>query len=150
MQCMSGRHCRHRDDVDAARLQASGHHRWDRRYFTNCYLFVCMRLSAIYRPSVCVTQIPGEYRINCISLLIHSILRYSGFHILKQCQVLVLGKETVEGARPPGHRAISSLEMLPPEQHPQKVAISQEMPITFSLQEGEISTPAPLQSIVPK
>ena len=28
----------------------------------------------IYRPSLCITQIPGEYRINCISLLILSIL----------------------------------------------------------------------------
>ena len=84
-------------------------------------------------------------QLHNISFLFSDILRYSGFHILKQCQALVLGKETVEGARPPGHRAISSLVMLPPEQHPQEVAISQEMPITFSLQEGEISTPAPLQ-----
>ena len=29
-----------------------------------------MRISVIYRPSLCITQIPGEYRINCISLLI--------------------------------------------------------------------------------
>ena len=40
---------------------------------------------------LCVTQIPGEYRINCISLLILLILQYSGFYIVKRCQVLVLG-----------------------------------------------------------
>ena len=50
-----------------------------------------MRISVIYRPSLCITQIPGEYRINFISLLILLILQYSGFYIVKQCQVLVLG-----------------------------------------------------------
>ena len=34
--------------------------------------------AVIYRPSLCNTQIPGEYRINCISLLILSILRAWG------------------------------------------------------------------------
>ena len=67
-----------------------------------------MRISVIYRPSLCITQIPGEYRINCISLLILIILQYSGFYIVKLCQVLVLGSETVAGLAHLGHGAISS------------------------------------------
>ena len=50
----------------------------------------------------------GEYRINCISLLILIILQYSGFYIVKLCQVLVLGSETVAGLAHLGHGAISS------------------------------------------
>ena len=39
---------------------------------------------------LCVTQIPGEYRINCISLLILLILLASGNTYLKMYQVLCL------------------------------------------------------------
>ena len=60
-------------DVDAAGCKSVGDDggTWD--IFTNCHLFVCKRISAIYRPSVCCPRYSGEYRINCISLLILSI-----------------------------------------------------------------------------
>ena len=65
-------------DVDAAGCKSVGDDggTWD--IFTNCHLFVCKRISAIYRPSVCCPRYSGEYRINCISLLILSILQVSG------------------------------------------------------------------------
>ena len=55
-----------------------------------------MQISAIYRPSLCITQIPGEYRINCISLSIRSIFRHvsDDFHQkltwFDQCNVILL------------------------------------------------------------
>ena len=43
---------------------------------------ICLLFASEYHClHLCITLIPGEYRINCISLLIHSILRYSGFYI---------------------------------------------------------------------
>ena len=42
-----------------------------------CWLFA----SEYHCLHLCITLIPGEYRINCISLLIRSILRYSGYYI---------------------------------------------------------------------
>ena len=78
-----------------------------------------MRISVINRPSLCITQIPGEYRINCISLLILSILQYSGFYIVKLYQELVLGEEIVAEARPLGSMEPSPpLAMLQRQQHP--------------------------------
>ena len=43
-------------DVDAAGCKSVGDDggTWD--IFTNCHLFVCKRISAIYRPSVCWTR----------------------------------------------------------------------------------------------
>ena len=67
MQCMSGRQCRHRDNVDAASQWSSP---MERRYFTNSYWFVACKISVIYRPSNMCN--PYTWRINCISLLILS------------------------------------------------------------------------------
>ena len=34
---------------------------------------------------LCITQIPGEYRINCITLLILSISNYEGLYLMVMC-----------------------------------------------------------------
>ena len=54
-------------------LQVSGQHRWMdlgiSSQIVTCLLFACNYLQYIVL-HLCITQIPGEYRINCISLLI--------------------------------------------------------------------------------
>merc|ERR1711954_445201 len=54
----------------------------------------------LYSPGIwveilCITQIPGEYRINFISLLILLILLVSGNTYLKKCQALCLRRRYV-------------------------------------------------------
>ena len=89
-----------------------------------CFLklsFVCFACEYRYYIvlQVCDTQLAGEYRINCISLLILSILQYSGFYIVKLYQELVLGEEIVAEARPLGSMEPSPpLAMLQRQQHP--------------------------------
>ena len=67
--------CRHRDDVDAAGLQSVRAGGGSGDIFTNRDLFVmhCDNLRYIVL-QICITQIPGEYIINFISLLIISSL----------------------------------------------------------------------------
>ena len=59
--------------------------------------FVCFALRSYceYVLHICITQIPGEYRINFISLLILLILLVSGNTYLKKCQALCLRRRYV-------------------------------------------------------
>ena len=68
----------------------------DRIYFHKLS-FVCFALRSYceYVLQICITQIPGEYRINFISLLILLILLVSGNTYLKKCQALCLRRRYV-------------------------------------------------------
>ena len=68
--------------VHASCKNVSGVHRRSGYFFTNYHLFVLHANNLRYIVlQVCNPSDSGEYRINCISLLIHSILRYSGYYI---------------------------------------------------------------------
>ena len=55
----------------------------------------CVPMCAAWVEILCITQIPGEYRINFISLLILLILLVSGNTYLKKCQALCLRRRYV-------------------------------------------------------
>ena len=76
--------------VHASCKIVSGVYRRSGYFFTNYHLFVLHANNLRYIVlQVCNPSDSGEYRINCISLLILSILQVTGLTYLKKCQALV-------------------------------------------------------------
>ena len=82
--------------LHASCKNVSGVYRRTGYVFTNCHLFVlhCDHIVNMFFKYV-LPRYSGEYRINCITLLILLILQVSGNTYLKKCQALCLRRRYV-------------------------------------------------------